>query len=156
MDVISHNEFAADPATVFSMFLDPRFLAEVCTASGATRQEVMVTGDSTRTKRVLPAPASAAKFTGPDLTVTEEITWGPSATDGTRRGIIKVAVTGVPAQMNAIVDLKPGGKGTTLDYKGSFRINVPFVGGKLEQQAAPALLEGLQAQQRVGDAYLAV
>ena len=34
-------------------------------------------------------------------------------------------------------------------------IKVPFVGGKLEAQAAPALLEGFAVQQKVGDEWLA-
>ena len=51
--------------------------------------------------------------------------------------------------------LRRGGRGTLVDFTGDFSIKVPFLGGKLEAQAAPALLESFAVQQKVGDEWLA-
>ena len=64
--------------------------------------------------------------------------------------VIKSALLAGAAQA-----LRPGGRGTLVDFTGDFSIKVPFLGGKLEAQAAPALLEGFAVQQKVGDEWLA-
>ncbi len=75
MDISTRAEFAAPVETVFAMMTDQAFLDAVCKASHAINYEATVTGTTTRTARRLPSPEAAARFTGPELTVVEEIDW---------------------------------------------------------------------------------
>ena len=61
----------------------------------------------------------------------------------------------MPADVVGTVTLAPGGRGATLTYGGELTVRVPVLGSSLARQAAPALLEALDVQQRVGDEYLA-
>jgi hypothetical protein len=64
MDLSSHLDFAAEPADVHAMMTDQKYLDEVCVASGSLSYDVSVDGSTTKTSRTLPAPDSAARFTG--------------------------------------------------------------------------------------------
>jgi len=57
--------------------------------------------------------------------------------------------------MRARLRLTPGGKGSVVDLNGELKVNIPFVGKKMEQGAAPAVLAGFRTQQQVGDRWLA-
>ena len=155
MDISSRAEFAADPTQVFSMLTDEAFLRQVCEASGSLESEVSASGDTTTTSRTLPAPDSAKKFTGATLTVIEKIVWGSAGADGARTGQVTLSVPGQPVTMNGEVRLSPGGAGSTLDLTGVLKVNIPLVGKKLEQSAAPAVLAGFGKQQEVGNSWLA-
>ena len=62
-------DFAAAPADVYAMMTDSAYLEQVCVASEAMSHHVAVSGPVTTTSRTLPAPDSAARFTGSKLTV---------------------------------------------------------------------------------------
>jgi hypothetical protein len=66
-----------------------------------------------------------------------------------------VNVEGMPADVVGTVTLAPGGRGSVLSYTGELTVRVPVLGPGLAKQAAPALLEALDVQQRVGDEWLA-
>src|SRR5690349_15420226 len=105
------------------MMTDRDFLEQVCEASEASAYDVDVTaasaaGAKTKTNRTLKAPASAAKFTGPDLPVAEEVTWGPDQGDGSRSGSLKLSIPGQPVTMNGSLALGPGGPGTRVVLTG--------------------------------------
>ncbi|MGD7706634.1 DUF2505 domain-containing protein [Microlunatus sp. Y2014] len=155
MDISSRAEFAADPARVFEMLTTKEFLDEVCVAGHAREYECSVSGSTTTSRRVLPAPDSASKFTGPTLTVVEEITWGDARPDGGRTGQVKLTVPGQPVNLSGTVELAPGGPGSTIDLKADLKVNIPLLGKKLEQSAAPAILAGFDVQQQVGQRWLA-
>lgn len=155
MEIRSQSQFAATPQQVFAMLTDEAYLTEVCRASQATSHQVAVEGTTTRTRRELAAPAAAAKFTGPTLTVSEEIAWGPEQADGSRIGELALTVAGQPVTMKGQVHLSPAGEGTVVDVVGDLKVNVPLVGRKLEQSAAPAIAEGIEVQQHVGNRWLA-
>jgi hypothetical protein len=135
--------------------LDRDFLLQVCEASEASAYDVSVTGDKTRTSRTLKAPAAAARFTGPDLNVVEEISWGPDHGDGSRAGALKLTIPGQPVVLNGKLALGAGGPGTRVQLTGELKVNIPFVGKKMEDSAAPAVLAGFRVQQKVGDRWLA-
>ena len=155
MHLTSQLDFAAPPAAVAAMLTDQEFLEQVCVASHATEHSVQVNGSSTTSSRTLPAPAAAAKFTGPTITIVEATAWGGPAADGGRRGELHLQVPGLPVEMTGTAILRAGGKGTTVAYEADLNVNIPFVGKKLEQSAAPAVLSGIALQQRVGDQWLA-
>lgn len=154
MQIDAVNDFAADPAAVFAMLTDEEFLTEVCVASGALDFRVASTNGRTAVERTLNAPSAVQRFVGQQLTITEVTQWGDAAPDGSRSAALSATVAGMPVSMAADVDLRPGGRGTLLTYAGRLTIAIPLFGRKLEEQAAPALLEGLGVQQRVGDQRL--
>ena len=89
------------------------------------------------------------------MAVVDEISWQPETVDGDRRGAAHITVEGMPAELVGTVTLVSGGRGSVLTYDGELTVNIPFLGPSLAKQAAPALLEALEIQQRVGDEFLA-
>lgn len=154
MDIASSVEFPADPAAVYAMMTDRAYLEEVCVASQARDHEVSVNGAKTKTSRTLAAPASAAKFTGPDLVVLEETTWAEAEADGSRSATITTTVSGQPVTMKGSLRLAPGGRGSVVTLTGQLKVAIPLIGRKMEQSAAPAVLAGFRTQQKVGDRWL--
>ena len=155
MDIWTSLDFAADPAAVFTMLTDQKYLEEVCVESEAISYAVSVSGSSTHTSRTLRAPESVARFTGNQLTVIEDVTWGDASGDGSRTGDLTMTILGQPVKLNGTLQLAPGGRGSAVVLKGELKVAIPLLGRKLEQSAAPAVLAGFETQQKVGDAWLA-
>ena len=155
MDISSHLDFAAPPAEVHAMMTDQRYLEEVCVASDSISYHVSAAGSTTQTSRTLPAPESAARFTGPQLTVNDEIVWGDPSSDGSRSGTVTMTVLGQPVTFKGGIRLSPGGRGSVVDVRGDLKVAIPLLGRKLEEAAAPAVMAGYRTQQEVGDRWLA-
>ena len=154
MDISTGLDFAAAPADVYAMMIDQRYLEEVCVASESISYDVSVSGSTTRSSRTLASPESAARFTGPQLTVVEEVAWSEAVPDGSRTGTMNMTITGQPVSLKGTLRLAPGGRGTTVDLNGELKVAIPLLGRKLEQSSAPAVLAGFRTQQRVGDRWL--
>jgi uncharacterized protein YndB with AHSA1/START domain len=150
MEIRTTLTFPADPRTVFTMLVDPGFLEEVAAEAGTRDARVTVNGNRTISQRTLDAPAQAEKIIGPDITVIEELTWGPARPDGSRTGALTLTCLGQPVTMTGTVDLQPGGSGTLVTVSGDLAVKIPLVGKKLEKLAAPAIYDGIQAEERVG------
>jgi hypothetical protein len=155
MDISTDLDFAASPAQVHAMMLDRGYQEQVCVASEANPWQVEITAPRTWTSRTLEAPASAARFTGSELTILEETTWGEAAADGSREADLVLTVDRQPVSLRGKLHLSPGGRGTTVRLTGELKVNVPLLGRKLEQSAAPAVLAGFRTQQSAGDRWLA-
>ena len=155
MDISSHLDFAAQPNDVYIMMTNQKYLDEVCVASGSFSYDVSVNGLTTKTSRTLPAPDSAARFTGPRLTVNEELVWGEPSSDGSRTGAVTMTVLGQPVKFRGKAKLAAGGRGSVVDITGELKVAIPLLGRKLEESAAPALMAGYETQQEVGDRWLA-
>jgi hypothetical protein len=137
------------------MMTDQRYLEEVCVASDSISYHVSAAGSTTQTSRTLPAPESAARFTGPQLTVNDEIVWGDLSSDGSRSGTVTMTVLGQPVTFRGGIRLSPGGRGSVVDVRGDLKVAIPLLGRKLEEAAAPAVMAGYRTQQEVGDRWLA-
>jgi hypothetical protein len=155
MDITTRLEFAAPPDEVFTMLTDRGYLDEVCRATESVRHDVEVSGSTTRTSRSFPAPESVARFTGSELTVSEETTWGQAGADGSRTGALVMDVKGQPVSMRGQLQLAPGGAGTVVQLSGDLKVAIPLLGKKIEQSTAPTVLAGFSKQQEVGDRWLA-
>ena len=155
MGISTGLDFAADAAAVFTMLTDQKYLEEVCVASESISYAVSVSGSSTHTSRTLRAPESVARFTGDQLTVIEDVTWGTASADGSRTGDLTMTILGQPVKLTGTLKLAPGGRGTAVELKGELKVAIPLLGRKLEQSAAPAVLAGFKTQQKVGDVWLA-
>ena len=92
MDISTGLDFAASPADVYAMMIDQGYLEEVCVASESISYDASVDGSSTRSSRTLASPESAARFTGPQLTVVEEVDWSEASADGSRTGKMTMTV----------------------------------------------------------------
>jgi len=154
MDISSHMDFAAAPAEVYAMLTDERFLTEVCVASESLSYHVSVDGSATRTSRTLPAPDSAARFTGPQLTVNDEVVWAEAASDGSRSATVTMTVLGQPVTFKGGLRLSPGGRGSVVDVRGELKVAIPLLGRKLEESAEPAVTASYRTQQEVGNRWL--
>jgi Protein of unknown function (DUF2505) len=154
MDISTQLDFAAPPDQVYAMMTDQAYLEQVCVASESISYEASVSGSATHTSRTLPAPESAARFTGSKLTVTEDVRWGEASADGSRVGDLTMTVVRQPVRLKGQLRLAPGGRGTVVAMTGELKINVPLLGRKQEEAAAPAVMAGFRTQQQVGDQWL--
>jgi hypothetical protein len=155
MDISTRLDFAAAPDRVYAMMTDQAYLEEVCVASESISYDASVSGMATHTSRTLPAPDSAARFTGSQLTVIEDVTWSGPSSDGSRTADIIMTALGQPVTLRGQLDMSSGGHGTIVALDGELKVAIPLLGKKLEESAAPAVLAGFQTQQRVGDQWLA-
>lgn len=155
MNIDTRAEFAAAPDKVFAMLTDKAFQEQVCEQSHASKHDVIVDGNNVKTSRDLPSPDAARPFVGATLTVVENVTWAEAADDGARSAVVTLSVPGQPVSFNGKYELAPGGLGSTLSFTGELKVNVPLLGKKLEQDAAPALLAGFTTQEKVGADWLA-
>ena len=155
MQITSRLEFAADPKTVHLMMTDRGWLTELVGRSEATSHSIDIAGPTTRVEMALPAPQEIARFVGSALNVRQTVTWGDPAQDGSREGSLVVEVPGMPVTMNGSARMYPGGRGTVVDYSGDLKVNIPLMGKKIEQQAAPHVKDAIDTQQAVGDDWLA-
>jgi Protein of unknown function (DUF2505) len=155
MDISTRLDFSAAPDRVYAMMTDQAYLEEVCVASESISYDVSASGSSTHTSRTLRAPDSAARFTGSQLTVIEDVVWGEASADGSRLADLTMTALGQPVNLKGRLQLAPGGRGTVVALDGELKVAVPLLGRKLEESAAPAVLAGFRTQQRVGDQWLA-
>lgn len=132
------------------MLTDQGYLEQVCVASQSMSYSATVDGAVTRTERTLPAPESAARFTGATLVVQDETTWGAAGGDGARSANVRMTVAGQPVTMNATMTVQPDGPGSVVSLEGQLKAAIPLFGKKVEQSAAPAVLAGFRTQQQVG------
>ena len=154
MEISTSLDFAAPPDRVYAMMTDQGYLEEVCVASESISYDVTVSDSSTHSSRTLPAPDSAARFTGSQLTVIEDIVWGAASADGSRVGDLTMTILGQPVKLKGKLQLAPGGRGTVVALNGELKVAIPVLGKKLEESAAPAVLAGFRTHQRVGDQWL--
>lgn len=155
MEIHATNDFAAPVPEVFAMLTDRVFLRAVCLATSPLEHDVVVDGLRTATRRVMPTPSVVSRLAGPTMTVVDQITWETADGGAGRAGATLVTVEGMPVELIGAVTLLPGGRGSLLSYSGELSVRIPVIGPGLAKQAAPALLEALEVQQRVGDEYLA-
>ncbi|WP_432557992.1 DUF2505 domain-containing protein [Granulicoccus sp. GXG6511] len=149
MEINTSLVFPADPATVFGMMTDPDFLTEVAKEAGSLDQTIRVNGLTTTSERTLAAPDAAKKFTGDTIRIVEERVWSEAQPDGARTASLNLTSPGQPISMPGSVSLTPQGDSTRIDIVGDLTVKIPLVGKKLEKMAAPAVEDGIRAEQRV-------
>lgn len=155
MDISSRLDFAAEPATVYAMMTDHSFLEQLVEQAGATSHSIDIAGPRTRVEMKLPAPEQLRSFAGSGITAVQQVEWAEAAADGSRTGALEVSTPGLPVTAHGNARLQPGGRGTIVDYTGEVKVNIPLVGRRVEQQAAPFVKQAIDAQQQVGDEWLA-
>lgn len=154
MHITTSHEFAADPQTVYRMLNSEEFLTMVAKEVRADQYSIDVGSDLTVLHAEVAAPQQARRFTGERLIINLTSKWVPAGPHA-YRGSLDVDVDRMPASLSGTGDLHAGGKGTVVDYEADFAINIPLLGKKLEQVAAPYVRSVIDVQQKVGNAYLA-
>jgi hypothetical protein len=148
--------YDAPPADVRAMLADPAFRKEVCAAMRAMRSEVDITEEGAgmtvvvdQTQPAKGIPSFAKRVVGDELRIVQRETWkGDSSAD------LAIGIPGKPGEFRGTVELAGDGDGTVETVAGDIRVKVPMVGGKLEGLVGDLLRAGLEAEQRVGRAWL--
>lgn len=153
MEIATTHQYPQPPAAAFAMLADPAFLEAVCAATDPLDYSVYVDGLRTGTRRTMKNHPSIERFTGPTITVTDEITWQQPDGGPTRTGRTLVTVEGMPVTLNGTVTLAPSGEGSSLSYNGDLKVAIPLFGASLERQAAPLLLQALEIQAQVAQTW---
>lgn len=161
MDMHSELRFDADPAAVFEMLTDEKYIARKTQAANAVDHRVTVTRDGERVTidltRVMPpdVPDFVRKFVGNTIDIKQIDTWeGPTA-DGSRRGTIALEMIGAPVTCTGTMSLTPSGAATAVTISGKLKAAVPLFGGKIEQAVHQGLMHVAKVEQRVGSEWLA-
>jgi len=161
--VTADLRYDADPQAVFEMLTDKAFQDRKLARTGALTWEVQIRrqngGAVILSRRTLPTdqvPDAFRALIGPQLSITQTETWGPAEANGSRTGTIQIEVTGAPIRMQATASLSATiTQGCVEQVDGELKARIPFIGGKVERSAEPAVRAALEAEQRIGRDWLA-
>lgn len=157
-------EFPASPTEVARMLADRDFTDRRVRAAGATRHTASITEsddgsfllDVEATIPTTIIPATYRGLVGDSFVVRIEEQWSAPGADGGRTAEFGLNVSGVPARVNGTQALRPiAGGATALDYRGDVTCSIPLLGRKIESAVVGAVDTVLEAERRVGLAYLA-
>ena len=81
--------------------------------------------------------------------------WGDAAADGSRDGSFSMTVPGTPVTVSGTASLRPSPSGSTVTYDGDLTAKVPLLGGRIERESAPSILQAWDEQASAGRAWLA-
>lgn len=154
MEIYTSLFVPTDPETLFGFMLNPDFLAEVARESGAIDHAIRVQGLTTTSQRTLRAPEKAHKITGPTIQIIEERAWSTAQPDGSRSATVSLTAPGQPITMPGYVTISPSGGQSRIDVRGELSVKIPLVGKKVEKMAAPAVEDGIRAEERVARRWL--
>lgn len=162
MQITKTFEYAAPPARVFAMLADPAFQARKCEATHPIRHSESVTpkGDQTElvTRRVVATdsfPDFAKSMIGAQIAITETIMWSRASVDGSRTGTISLGIGDAPIRMTGTIRMAPSAVGTRIDIDGDLKAKVPLIGSRIEKAAAPSIVDAIDTEHEVGQAWLA-
>jgi hypothetical protein len=162
--VTAEIRYPATVSTVFEMLTDEVFQDRKLSQTGALTWEVQVQledgGASIVSRRALPTdqvPDAFKAMVGPQITIIQTETWGPAGADGSRTGTLDIEVGGAPVRMTASLNLTgtDGGAGSLELVDGELKARVPLIGGRIERAVEPAVRAAIDAEQRIGRAWLA-
>ncbi len=98
-------------------------------------------------------PKVVAALAPGDLEMARTETWHPTG-DGQARGTIEVAVPGAPVSAIGKVMLVSRATGARLDFSTTVRVNIPLVGGQVENFIVSRLGDEISAVQRFTDNWI--
>jgi uncharacterized protein DUF2505 len=94
-------------------------------------------------------PAVVTQFHRGDLALVREEKWSPIR-DEQSTATIQLTIVGAPATLSGDATLAPAksGGGSRLDFRATVQVNVPLVGGKIENFIGSQLVDLLIQEQR--------
>jgi hypothetical protein len=156
-------EFEADIDTVAAMLADRDFTSRRVEAAGATSHDLTIApaddgGFDTEVDATIPTtiiPASYRGLVGESFRVRIDERWSGPGPAGARDANFTLNVGGLPVRVVGTQSLRAAGGVTALNYSGDVTCSIPLVGKKVESAVAGAVDTVLEAERRVGIAYLA-
>lgn len=143
---------------VHAMYADPAFREEVATYQRAVRSSAELDGvgaGSTARVEIVhcteQVPSFARKLVGDEIAIVQEETW----TSDTHADV-RVTIPGKPGDMSGTFDLAQVGDDVVETVALTVKVNIPFVGGKVEDLIAGLLAKALRAENKVGLRWLGV
>jgi hypothetical protein len=131
-------ESGADVASLDSMTTHPDGSVEIRTTQGLRRDRL---------------PGWVFQFYRGDVHIVREERWSP-ITDGEAHAEVVGSVPGAPATLSGKAVLVPTDKGSRLSFDVTVTIDIPLVGGKIENFIGGKLAELLIAEQRFTTVWL--
>lgn len=142
---------------VVAMLADPEFREQVASYQQAVRSSASNTGTgagSTARIEIVHGtehvPSFARKFVGDEISIVQEETW----TTDTHADVL-VTIPGKPGDMTGTYDLAQVGDDVVQDVRLTVKVNIPLVGGKVEDTIAGLLSKAYRAENKVGLRWLA-
>ncbi len=102
---------------------------------------------TTQTLRADRLPGVVTQFHRGDLSFVREETWTP-VRDGQATATVKGSITGAPATLLGTAVLASAKSGARLEFTATVEVNIPLVGGKIENFIGNQLIDLLIAEQR--------
>ena len=144
-----------DVESVYALISDPAFREEAVAAVGGQDIEVTIepSGDGHTVTVIQTQPAKVPdfikKFVGDSVKVKQTERWGGPDSNGDRSAEVKFTVIGQPADMLAQVDLSGEGD-VSFVVDGDLKVNVPFLGKKIEPEIAKIIAASLRSDVEQG------
>lgn len=150
-------EYEGSVEQVHRAFGDEEYWLERLADSGAddySLDSMTVNGEgidvvTTQTLRADRLPGVVTQFHSGDLSFVREEMW-TVVTDGRASATVKGSITGAPATLGGTAVLAPGksGNDSRLEFNATVQVDIPLVGGKIENFIGSALVDLLIAEQR--------
>ncbi|RRR44504.1 DUF2505 domain-containing protein [Mycolicibacter terrae] len=128
----------ADTATLDAMSVGTDGGVDVATTQGIHRAKL---------------PALAAQFHPGDLEVARHERWRP-VRDGRAHAEVTGKIVGAPAKLSGDAVLEPAAGGAALRLTATVQVDIPLVGGKIENFIGSQLTELMTAEQRFTSMWL--
>jgi uncharacterized protein DUF2505 len=150
-------EYEGSVEQVYQALRDEQYWLTRLADSGAddySLDSMTVRGDgiyvkTTQTLRADRLPAVVAQFHRGDLSFVREERWTPIR-DGHATATVNGSITGAPAMLSgtAVLASANSGGGSRMDFNATVQVDVPLVGGKIENFIGSQLVDLLIAEQR--------
>lgn len=153
-------QFNADPATVYAMVTDQKYVVEKNERTGGQNVSAKVEKDGDDitivANRELPAeiPGYAKKFVGEKISTEQTDRWTGPNDDGSYNGTMDVTFGKAPLVVKGTFRIEAAGDGSTLDVNAEAKASVPFVSGKLEGVVAEQFQRAVRKEEEVGNDWL--
>lgn len=147
----------ATVAQVVAMLGDPAFREQVADYQQAVRSSATNTGIGAGTTARVEivhgtehVPSFARKFVGDEIAIVQEEKWTSDS-----HADVLVTIPGKPGDMLGSFDLAQVGDDVVETVSLTVKVNIPFVGGKVEDLIAGLLSKAFRAENKVGRTWLA-
>lgn len=153
-----HHEitYEATPEEVFEMLGDRAFRVKVSEALDVVSHDIDVTRSgegftfvNDHVQKTAGLPSFAAKFTGDTTRAIQREVWEDSS-----GASVTIDSPGKPAQIGGTISLAPNGAGTLETIELDLKIKIPLLAGKLEQLLHDTIVESIDVEHAVGQAWL--
>lgn len=156
MKISESADLPATPDAVFAMRATTQFQDEKCLRTSPAEHSVAIDEQAGRTvittTRSMPTdnlPDAVRSIMGGHLVVNETQDWGPAGPDGSRSARIDIQVDGAPVTLRGTLTIRPSAAGTHQSLDADLKAAIPFLGGKVEKAAAPAIKHGFDLEAQI-------